>query len=225
MEFKKFSVGNFKYGDSSPQVDKVKMSEDGVTNVNFSDPVLFEHYADYQSPNYEGVHRFMEILSVCHTVIAEKSKHSPDHLAYNASSPDELALVNAAKYFGYSFKGRDEENNVLVELKGSPAEDLAMSSPVKKYRLLNVVEFTSTRKRMTVIVRSLQPEDEGAIRVMCKGADSIIIPRLRKGAKHGETLEKSKAYLEEFSKEGLRTLVIAEKRISDDEYHMWNKEY
>lgn len=162
---------------------------------------------------------------MCHTVIAEKSKHSPDHLAYNASSPDELALVNAAKYFGYSFKGRDEENNVLVELKGSPAEDLAMSSPVKKYRLLNVVEFTSTRKRMTVIVRSLQPEDEGAIRVMCKGADSIIIPRLRKGAKHGETLEKSKAYLEEFSKEGLRTLVIAEKRISDDEYHMWNKEY
>jgi phospholipid-translocating ATPase len=39
-----------------------------------------------------------------------------------------------------------------------------------------VIEFTSTRKRMTVIVRSLQDD---TIRVMCKGADSIIIPRLK----------------------------------------------
>jgi magnesium-transporting ATPase (P-type) len=68
--------------------------------------------------NYSQLHRFLEILSFCHTVIAEKSKNSknPDHLAYNASSPDELALVNAAKYFGYNFKGRDEDNNMLVEI-------------------------------------------------------------------------------------------------------------
>jgi len=37
---------------------------------------------------------------------------------YNASSPDELALVNAAKYFGYFFKGRDDENNIEVEIQG-----------------------------------------------------------------------------------------------------------
>ena len=62
----------------------------------------------------------MEILSVCHTVIAEKSKHSKsDQLSYNASSPDELALVNAAKYFGYFFKGRDDDDNMIVELKNS----------------------------------------------------------------------------------------------------------
>ena len=38
-------------------------------------------------------------------------------LSYNASSPDELALVNAAWYFGYTFQGRDEENNMIVEVK------------------------------------------------------------------------------------------------------------
>jgi phospholipid-transporting ATPase len=63
----------------------------------------------------------MEILSVCHTVIAEKSKNStnPDNLSYNASSPDELALVNAAKFFGYDFKGRDDDNNIIVEVKNT----------------------------------------------------------------------------------------------------------
>ena len=93
---------------------------------------------------------------MCHTVIAEKSKSSQnaDHLVYNASSPDELALVNAAKYFGYYFKGRDEENNLLVEVKGRAEEDLGFGSNIKQFQLLTVIEFTSTRKRMTVIVRS-----------------------------------------------------------------------
>jgi magnesium-transporting ATPase (P-type) len=124
----------------------------------------------------------MEILSVCHTVIAEKSKHSTssDKLCYNASSPDELALVNAAKFFGYSFKGRDEDNNLVVELKNSH-EDMIVGENVRReyqYQLLNVIEFNSTRKRMSVIVRNKQDD---TIHVMCKGADSIMIPLLRRG--------------------------------------------
>jgi magnesium-transporting ATPase (P-type) len=116
---------------------------------------------------------------VCHTVIAEKSKnsHNSDHLAYNASSPDELALVNAAKYFGYYFKGRDDDNNMVVELRGVE-DDLGMGSNTKQFQLLTVIEFTSTRKRMTVIVRSQQ---DSTIRVMCKGADSIVLPLLKGG--------------------------------------------
>jgi magnesium-transporting ATPase (P-type) len=112
-------------------------------------------------------------------VIAEKSKnsHNSDHLAYNASSPDELALVNAAKYFGYYFKGRDDENNMVVELRGVE-DDLGMGSNTKHFQLLTVIEFTSTRKRMTVIVRSQQ---DSTIRVMCKGADSIVLPLLKAG--------------------------------------------
>ena len=110
---------------------------------------------DYSHENFAGIQRFMEILSVCHTVIAEKHKSGPlkGQLMYNASSPDELALVNAAKYFGYNFIGRDEDNNMIVELKNDD-NDLGMSAPSNQYRLLNVIEFTSTRKRMTVIVRS-----------------------------------------------------------------------
>jgi phospholipid-transporting ATPase len=53
----------------------------------------------------------MEILSVCHTVVVEDKKGK---LSYNASSPDELALVNGAKYLGYNFINRDEDENVVI---------------------------------------------------------------------------------------------------------------
>jgi len=46
----------------------------------------------------------------------------------------------------------------------------------KKYKLLNVIEFDSTRKRMSVIVRT----QENKIMMICKGADSIIEKRLKK---------------------------------------------
>jgi magnesium-transporting ATPase (P-type) len=43
-----------------------------------------------------------------------------------------------------------------------------------KYELLHVCEFTSTRKRMSVIVK----DERGRIILMCKGADSIVYDRL-----------------------------------------------
>ena len=50
-------------------------------------------------------------MGVCHTVVVEEKE---GQITYNASSPDELALVNAAKYFGFAFIGRDEDNNVVI---------------------------------------------------------------------------------------------------------------
>ena len=52
-------------------------------------------------------------LSLCHTIILDERTQK-----YNASSPDELALVNAAKFFGAVFLKRDEENNMKITLHG-----------------------------------------------------------------------------------------------------------
>lgn len=78
---------------------------------------------------------------------------------------------------------------------------------------MNVIEFDSTRKRMTVIVRS----PEGKILVICKGADSIIEKRLRQDSKEA-LLEQTQVYLDEFAKTGLRTLLIAAKEVSEEAY-------
>lgn len=61
---------------------------------------------------------------------------------YQASSPDEKALVEAAERVGVTFLG-EEENNLLVKVE----------EETEFYERLQVVEFTSERKRMSVIVR------------------------------------------------------------------------
>lgn len=147
-----------------------------ITNVNFQDARAQEHILNPQSGNFNYANQFVEILSICHTVIVEEKDGKS---IYNASSPDELALVNAAKFFGYTFVGRDEDSNMLVQVGGRE----------RKYKLLNVIEFTSARKRMTVIVRG----EDNRIRVMTKGADSIIVPLLRQPS---AILEKTMQYLD-----------------------------
>lgn len=79
-------------------------------------------------------------LSVCHTIVIDERKGT-----YNAASPDELALVNGAKQFGFEFKGIDLNENMLIL-------DHANNTTLK-YELLNVLEFNSTRKRASVIVK------------------------------------------------------------------------
>jgi len=100
-------------------------------------------------------------LSFCHTIILDEKKG-----LYNASSPDELALVNAAKQFGFEFKGKDADDNYSVLDK--------INGKFLNYKLLHVCEFNSTRKRMSVIFR----DPLGKIILMCKGADSTILERL-----------------------------------------------
>lgn len=106
------------------------------------------------------------MLAICHTIIVE---NIDGEITYNASSPDELALTNAARHFGVVFESRDEESNIVIYNKHLDQRF--------KYQLMNVIEFTSTRKRMSVIVKT----PEGKIICMTKGADSIIVPRLAQG--------------------------------------------
>jgi magnesium-transporting ATPase (P-type) len=145
------------------------------------------------------------LLSVCHTIVIDERKGT-----YNAASPDELALVNGAKQFGYEFKGIDKEDNMLIE-------DHA-NKTVLQYKLLNVCEFNSTRKRASVIVR----DPKGQIVLMCKGADSVIYERLSVESLNSQVLKSNTDYVNAYAQEGLRTLYCAEKIISQADYDEWN---
>lgn len=87
-----------------------------------------------------------------------------------------------------------------------------------KYELLNVIEFDSARKRMTVIVR----KPDGRIMVICKGADSIIEKRLKPGQ---DLMETTNQFLEGYANEGLRTLLIVYKYVDKDVYDTWNQKF
>jgi phospholipid-translocating ATPase len=130
---------------------------------------------------------------------------------YNASSPDELALTNAARHFGIVFEERDEQNNiVLLNEKTGQRE---------KFQLLNIIEFSSARKRMSVIVKT----NDDQILCLVKGADSIVIPLLKEG--QDDLIEKTLRDIDQYANLGLRTLLLAEKIIDPDVYLQWNKRY
>lgn len=72
---------------------------------------------------------------------------------------------------------------------------------------------------MSVVVRT--PDDR--ILCMCKGADSIIIPRLHEG--QDELIQTTSEHLEDCANEGLRTLIIAQKEVDPQDYKVWAMRY
>jgi magnesium-transporting ATPase (P-type) len=81
-----------------------------IENVNFEDPTFYDHFNNKNSVNYKSIEAVLLHLALCHTIILDERTGK-----YNASSPDELALVNAGKFFGAEFRKRDEDNNMIIE--------------------------------------------------------------------------------------------------------------
>ncbi|KAF9501800.1 calcium transporting ATPase [Pleurotus eryngii] len=152
------------------------------------------------SQEKEVIKEFLTLLAVCHTVIPEVKDGK---LVYQASSPDEAALVSGAELLGYQFHTR-KPRSVFVNIQGQSQE----------FEILNVCEFNSTRKRMSTIVRTPQ----GKIKIYTKGADTVILERLSKNQPY---TEKTLAHLEEYATDGLRTLCIACRDIPEQEYKQW----
>ncbi|KAK5000308.1 phospholipid transporting ATPase, partial [Cryomyces antarcticus] len=65
---------------------------------------------------------------------------------------------------------------------------------------------------------------DGKIMLFCKGADSIIYSRLRRG-EQPELRRATAEHLELFAREGLRTLCIAQRELAEEEYQLWNKQH
>ena len=69
---------------------------------------------DESHENHHNAKALIEALGLCHTIVTdEKEKDGTKFIVYNASSPDELALVNGARHLGFAFESRDEENNMV----------------------------------------------------------------------------------------------------------------
>lgn len=119
---------------------------------------------------------------------------------------------------GFAFAGKTKKG-LIVEVQGVK----------KEFQILNILEFNSTRKRMSCIVKipGASPNDPPRALLICKGADSVIYSRLRRsGGKNDETiLEKTALHLEQYATEGLRTLCIGQRELDWDEYEKWNRSY
>nr|XP_049697064.1 probable phospholipid-transporting ATPase IA isoform X3 [Helicoverpa armigera] len=192
MEFRKCTIGEIIYSAPGP-------------NEKLEDTLLYQNL-QRNHPTAGVIREFLTMLAVCHTVIPERVG---DQLNYHAASPDERALVLGAAALGYEFDQRTPRA-VRVRAAGRSEE----------FAVLNVLDFTSARKRMSVIVRT----PSGEIKLYCKGADSVIYPRLAGGA-HAQYADTTLSHLELFACDGLRTLVFAVADISEQFYQDWANTY
>ncbi|KAF3838673.1 hypothetical protein F7725_010441 [Dissostichus mawsoni] len=204
MQFKKCTVAGVAYGHF-PEAEDGSFAEDDCHSTNssdeegFNDPSLLENLQS-NHPTAAVILEFMTMMAICHTAVPERIDGK---ITYQAASPDEGALVRAAQNLGFVFSGRTPDS-VIVQMPGTE----------EKYELLHVLEFTSTRKRMSVIMRT----PSGKIRLYCKGADTVIYDRLADSSRYKEITLK---HLEQFATEGLRTLCFAVADVSESSYQQW----
>ncbi|XP_028678352.2 probable phospholipid-transporting ATPase IM isoform X1 [Erpetoichthys calabaricus] len=212
MVFSKCSINGKTYGDMYDELGrKIEVSEK-TPAVDFSFNLLSDKkFKFYDHSLLEAikigeptVHEFFRLLALCHTVMPEEKNEGDLH--YQAQSPDEGALVTAARSFGFVFRARTPETITVYE----------MGEPVT-YQLLAILDFNNFRKRMSVIVRN----PKGQIKLYSKGADVILFDRLHPS--NDDLMETTSDHLSEFAGEGLRTLALAYKDIDEDYLAQWLK--
>ncbi|XP_046588400.1 phospholipid-transporting ATPase IF isoform X1 [Neodiprion lecontei] len=132
------------------------------------------------------------------TVVNSSLLMDPNLPEYQAASADEKALVEASARCG-----------VVLQKNNGDEMEIRINNDVLKFRKLDTFEFTSERKRMSVVVR----DGAGDIWLYCKGADASVYPLIVKGK-----VAESNKHVEDFSGRGLRTLVVGFKKISKSDY-------
>jgi len=154
--------------------------------------------------------KIVEALSICHNVTPIIENGSVE---YQASSPDEVAIVQWCEKVGYELKYRDSDKICInIDQKANHKNINRNLDNSSNYKILYVFPFTSETKRMGIIV-----EKNGKIEFYLKGADMKMIP-----------LVKSDWIQEEvdlMAREGLRTLVIARKEMTQEQFKEFDGEY
>ncbi|XP_042663632.1 phospholipid-transporting ATPase VD isoform X4 [Tyto alba] len=153
-----------------------------------------------------------------HSSAASSTEESPlTKLCYEAESPDEAALVHAARAYKCILQSRTPDQ-VTVDFAGLGS---------LTFQLLHILPFDSVRKRMSVVVR--HPVSNSVV-VYTKGADSVMMDLLRTASEVGTSnsemeqkkiKERTQKHLDDYARRGLRTLCIAKKVMSDAEYAEW----
>jgi magnesium-transporting ATPase (P-type) len=140
---------------------------------------------------------FTMAMSLCHSV-----EYTSGHFV--ASSPDEKAIVESCNWAGFSFCGEELDGTVTISAKNH----------IHTYKKLAELQFDSYRKCMSVIVRSKHvfSSEEDVIYVFVKGAETSVLPQCTSGP-----IQETQKIVDNFAREGLRTLVYGYKVITREE--------
>ncbi|KAE8894951.1 Phospholipid-transporting ATPase [Phytophthora fragariae] len=157
-------------------------------------------------------------MSLCHTVVCEYDRLT-GALSYNSDSPDECALVRGAEAMGVRlFERCGHKLYVAITEEERHGPHVKTVTYTLTFQILRVVHFSSDRKRMSIIVR----DENGGIKVFCKGADSVILERCDCFL---SSKDDTMAHVTQFAEEGFRILLFAERDLDENYYNAWEHRY
>nr|KJB27655.1 hypothetical protein B456_005G003800 [Gossypium raimondii]KJB27656.1 hypothetical protein B456_005G003800 [Gossypium raimondii]KJB27657.1 hypothetical protein B456_005G003800 [Gossypium raimondii]KJB27658.1 hypothetical protein B456_005G003800 [Gossypium raimondii] len=232
MEFRKASVYGKDYRSSNLTDDSVQ--DNSITDaavpsrwklkseISVDSELMDLLHKDLAGDERIAAHLFFLTLAACNTVIpivsqdASSGHGSSDSwgevkaIDYQGESPDEQALVSAASAYLYTLHERTS-GHIVIDINGD------------KLRLdvLGLHEFDSVRKRMSVVIRF----PDNTVKVLVKGADSTMFSILADTEKVDQIRQATRSHLTEYSSEGLRTLVVAARDLTDAELEQWQCRY
>jgi len=162
-------------------------------------------YTTYQDNSLNYIHEFWIALTLANECVIKSDNKG--EIKYMCTSPDDLELINAASLQGYKLIETSKDKKTIRIL----GKDIS-------FEVLKVLNFSSERKRMSIIVRDKTTDE---IKLYTKGADCEIGKRLSKRSLENENYKKISDGLIEFSKRGLRTLMVAYRKINKEDYDSW----
>ena len=164
---------------------------------------------------FEAIDQFLLNIVINHDVLIEKKTEKND-VIYQGVSPDEVTLVSSANELGYTFVSR-QNNKIIVFIY----DDEKNEDQKREFEILQKFDFTSERQRSSIIVRDLL---NNKIILYIKGSDRKIFSGKDKFSSEN-IYEISQKHLDQFARQGLRTLCYSFKYLNENEYNNWVKEY
>ena len=156
-------------------------------------------------------------LALCHNVTPTvEEEDGREVTSYQASSPDEIAIVRWTESVGLRLVYRDRKGMIL--------ESTGTGRRVVQVRILDIFPFTSEGKRMGIVVQFFEHASKtpdlsgGEIWFYQKGADTVMGSIVAAN----DWLDEETANM---AREGLRTLVVGRKRLSYDQYREFSSTY
>ena len=146
-------------------------------------------------------------MCLCNNVTPVVDDDDPKNMTYQASSPDEVALVKFAVTLNMRLTGRTDKEIKLIDA----------NEQTEEFEVLANFPFSSDTKRMGIILKN---KKHGHIIYYLKGAENVMMRFVK-----DEYVNYIAENAENLATKGLRTLVLSQKIISQEDFDKWNKEY
>ena len=198
MIFKKCSINNILYGEKCTQDDTTVILDNTIVNSYLlnDDFRVFERLSNKEHLEHLNINYFFTICAVCHSAYLETKD---DKKIIQSSSPDEVALIEAAEKVGFNFINKTP-STIEIEIKWSKEKQI--------WNVLLELPFDSTRKRMSLVVNK---EGTNEYLLLTKGADSEMLKKMNLNEHYTKTVNN---HLNKFAEESYRTLVLGKRSLS-----------